>query len=60
MNKLLIDSREDSKLTDEVLIKCHEMNIQFEKEWLEIGDYTFNDVCFEAKSTYDFFIISFE
>tara|TARA_R110000787_G_scaffold179323_2_gene291186 strand:- start:439 stop:1122 length:684 start_codon:yes stop_codon:yes gene_type:complete len=56
MNKLLIDSREDSALTDEVLLKCTELNILFEKQWLEIGDYTFNDVCFEAKSAYDFLL----
>ena len=25
-----------------------------EKQWLEIGDYVYQDICFEAKSTVDF------
>ena len=54
MNKLVIDSRENSELTDAVINKAESMNIQYEKEWLEIGDYVFNDVCFEAKSSFDF------
>ena len=54
MNKLVIDSREDSDLTAYVIDKATKMNIQYEKEWLEIGDYVFNDVCFEAKSSFDF------
>ena len=54
MNKLLIDSRENSELTESIITKCTEMNIPFQKEWLEIGDYVFEDVCFEAKSSFDF------
>ena len=54
MNKLHIDSRENSELTESVIDMASKMNIQFEKEWLEIGDYVFNDVCFEAKSAFDF------
>ena len=54
MNKLLIDSREDSNLTKAVIAKAEELSISYSKEWLEIGDYTFNDVCFEAKSSFDF------
>ena len=54
MNKLLIDSRETSNLTKEVIAKAEELSISYSKEWLEIGDYTFNDVCFEAKSSFDF------
>jgi len=54
MSKLVIDSREDSELSAFVIDKATTMNIQFEKEWLEIGDYVFNDVCFEAKSAFDF------
>ena len=52
--KLQIDSREDSVLSKAVIENCQKMNIQYEKEWLEIGDYIFDDVCFEAKSTFDF------
>ena len=52
--KLKIDSRENSELTKQVLEKASELNIQTEKEWLDIGDYVFNDVCFEAKSSFDF------
>ena len=48
MNKLLIDSRETSNLTKEVIAKAEELSISYSKEWLETGDYTFNDVCFEA------------
>ena len=54
MNKLIIDARENSELSDLVETYCKEMNIQYEKEWLDIGDYTFADVCFEAKSATDF------
>jgi len=52
--KLVIDSREHSELTDFVIEECNSLNIQHEKQWLEVGDYIFNDVCFEAKSTFDF------
>ena len=52
--KLQIDSREDSILSKAVIENCQKMNIQYKKEWLEIGDYIFDDVCFEAKSTFDF------
>lgn len=53
---LLIDSREKegSKLVRLVEQKAKALNIKTEKKWLEIGDYVFNDVCFEAKSTTDF------
>jgi ERCC4-type nuclease len=54
MNKLIIDSREHSKLTAYVQEKAQTMNIPTEKKWLDIGDYTFNDVCFEAKSSFDY------
>jgi ERCC4-type nuclease len=54
MNKLIIDSREHSVLTEQVEKKAGSMNIPFNKEWIEFGDYTFNDVCFEAKSSFDF------
>jgi len=54
MDKLKIDSREDSELSELVETYCNELNIPYEKEWLDIGDYTFADVCFEAKSTFDF------
>ena len=54
MQKLKIDSREDSTLTEYVITRAREMNISFEKCWLDIGDYIFNTVCFEAKSSFDF------
>ena len=54
MDRLLIDSRENSELTESIINKCKDMNIPFKKEWLEIGDYVFQDVCFEAKSSFDF------
>ena len=54
MNKLYIDSREHSALTDKVIETCISMNIPYEKKWLEIGDYVFGNVCFEAKSSIDF------
>jgi len=54
MNKLIIDSRENSVLTEQVEEKARKMNIPFAKEWIEFGDYTFNNVCFEAKSSFDF------
>ena len=52
--KLYIDSRETSKLTEQVEAQALGYNIPIEKTWLEIGDYIFEDVCFEAKSSFDF------
>ena len=52
--KLIIDSRENSELTERVIEKAQSLNVPYEKQWLEIGDYVFNDVCFEAKSSFDF------
>ena len=54
MNRLVIDSREHSDLTKHVVEKAVNYNIKMKKEWLEVGDYVFNDVCFEAKSSFDF------
>jgi len=53
---LVIDSREKkgSLLVDLVEEKAKSMNIKTEKRWLEVGDYVFDDVCFEAKSVVDF------
>ena len=34
--------------------KAKSLKIPFEQKWIEIGDYVFDDVCFEAKSTTDF------
>lgn len=51
---LIIDSRENSKLSDLVEKKAKALNISCEKRWIEIGDYVFDDVCFEAKSSIDF------
>ena len=54
MNKLVIDSRENSQLYDYVELEAHRLMIVTEKQWLEIGDYVYGDVCFEAKSSSDF------
>ena len=51
---LIIDSREKSKLADLVMKKAKTLKIPFEQKWIEIGDYVYDDVCFEAKSTTDF------
>lgn len=51
---LIIDSREKSKLFEAVIAKAKAMNISYEQKWIEIGDYVFDDVCFEAKSATDF------
>jgi ERCC4-type nuclease len=53
---LVIDSREraGSKLVRLVETKAQSMNVPFEKKWIEVGDYVYGDVCFEAKSTIDF------
>jgi len=52
--KLYIDSRENSELYKQITEECVNLNIMTEKQWLEIGDYVFNDICFEAKSSIDF------
>tara|TARA_R110002110_G_scaffold53902_3_gene155160 strand:+ start:619 stop:1314 length:696 start_codon:yes stop_codon:yes gene_type:complete len=53
---LIIDSREKkgSALVDLVEYQAKTLNIPTEKKWIEIGDYVFDDVCFEAKSVVDF------
>ena len=51
---LIIDSREKSKLAKLVMQKARGLGVSFEQRWIEIGDYVFDDVCFEAKSTTDF------
>ena len=50
----MIDSRENSKLSKLVFQKAKALKIEHEVKWLEIGDYVFDDVCFEAKSATDF------
>tara|TARA_R110000744_G_scaffold145082_3_gene257281 strand:- start:420 stop:1103 length:684 start_codon:yes stop_codon:yes gene_type:complete len=52
--KLIIDSRENSDLYRAVKSEAIKLNLMTEKQWLEVGDYVFQDVCFEAKSTIDF------
>jgi len=51
---LIIDSRENSKLSKLVMQKAKAIQVPCEKRWIEIGDYVYDDVCFEAKSTTDF------
>jgi len=51
---LVIDSRENSKLYKLVMQKAKALRIPCEKRWIEIGDYVYDDVCFEAKSSTDF------
>ena len=51
---LIIDSRENSKLSKLIIKRANKKNIPNEKKWLEIGDYVIGDVCFEAKSASDF------
>tara|TARA_R110000787_G_scaffold244343_1_gene350266 strand:- start:820 stop:1509 length:690 start_codon:yes stop_codon:yes gene_type:complete len=51
---LTIDSRENSKLSKLVIQKAQALKIPNEKKWIEIGDYVYDDVCFEAKSAVDF------
>ena len=54
MNKLIIDSREKSNLSEFIISEASKLNMLTEKQWLEIGDYVYQDICFEAKSTVDF------
>ena len=53
---LIIDSREKegSRIVKLIEQKCRQLSVKCEKRWLEIGDYVFDDVCFEAKSAVDF------
>ena len=51
---LTIDTRENSKLSELVEKKSKALSIPFERKWIEIGDYAYDDVCFEAKSIVDF------
>ena len=49
-----IDSREDSQLARTLIEICDKQKIEYEKVWLEIGDYIVGDCCIEAKSAADF------
>ena len=49
-----IDSREDSQLSRHLIEICKRENIDYEKVWLEIGDYIVGDCCIEAKTSADF------
>ena len=51
---LIVDSRETSRLSKLVMQKAKALRIPCEKRWIEIGDYVYDDGCFEAKSTIDF------
>ena len=51
---LTIDTRENSKLSELVEKTSKALSIPFERKWIEIGDYAYDDVCFEAKSIVDF------
>ena len=51
---LIIDSRENSKLSKLVVQKAKALKVEYEVKWIEIGDYVYDDVCFEAKSATDF------
>ena len=51
---LIVDSRETSTLSKLVMQKAKALRIPCEKRWIEIGDYVYDDVCFEAKSAIDF------
>ena len=51
---LVIDSRENSDFSSEVIRKANRINVLNKKEWLEVGDYVIGDACFEAKSAQDF------
>ncbi len=51
---LVIDSREKSLLADLVKKKAKSLNIKTDVKWIEVGDYVYDDVCFEAKSAVDF------
>tara|TARA_R100000900_G_scaffold143839_1_gene127250 strand:- start:2381 stop:3070 length:690 start_codon:yes stop_codon:yes gene_type:complete len=51
---LIIDSREKSTLSKLVMQKAKAISVPCEKRWIEIGDYVYDDVCFEAKSAIDF------
>ena len=57
VQKLIIDSRESSNLYEYVESEAHRLVIMTEKQWLEVGDYAFDDVCFEAKSTIFFVLL---
>ncbi len=53
---LVIDSREKegSKLVGLVESDAKHLGITTEKKWIEVGDYVYEDMCFEAKYTIDF------
>ena len=51
---LMIDLREDSKLSSQVENKAIIANVKIEKRYLEIGDYVCGNICIEAKSVEDF------
>ena len=53
---LVIDSRENSEVANRIIQECDRIGVPTTKEWLNVGDYIIDDVCFEAKSSFDFFL----
>tara|TARA_A100001391_G_scaffold187024_2_gene156606 strand:+ start:1035 stop:1727 length:693 start_codon:yes stop_codon:yes gene_type:complete len=51
---LIIDSRENSELANRIIAECNRIGVLTEKKWIEVGDYVIDEVCFEAKSSFDF------
>ena len=54
---IVIDSREDSILSGAVERLCEEQKVEYQKQWLEVGDYIMmagTKVAIEAKSSGDF------
>ena len=44
VQKLIIDSRESSNLYEYVESEAHRLVIMTEKQWLEVGDYAFDEM----------------
>lgn len=51
---MIIDSRENSKLSNNVIMLANKARVEVERKFIEVGDYINNDICIEAKSVSDF------
>jgi len=52
---MIIDSRENSKLSNNVIMLANKARVEVERKFIEVGDYINNDICIEAKSVSDFY-----
>ena len=52
---MIIDSRENSRLSNHVIMLAGKARVKVERLFIEVGDYISDSICIEAKSVSDFY-----